>query len=249
MRQFGCVVVKLSGSVVCSRRSLQRVAGALFRLDGAFHSASSVQRASSGQDRRQLPREERREVVAAVLVEGHSVRAIAGALGVGKSTIYDDVSGSGHVTEITTGMDGKSYPAAGASELREVLELRVIDQVRLEQDACSDGERFDVNVVYLDDSGAAVEHGLFDACGEFGSGEAEFADQRAERFLGELDVDFEPGFGRLEGDLDHRLADDRCYADRDRHAGDDTPELRGRGQVLSGSPARHGASLSGEVTR
>jgi len=68
------------------------------------------------EDRRQLPLDQRREVVADLRSEGHSVRAIGGALGVSKSTIQDDLtqlSGAGQLKQPETvrGLDGKARPA------------------------------------------------------------------------------------------------------------------------------------------
>jgi transposase-like protein len=71
-------------------------------------------------DRRHLGAEQRRELVASLREAGHSLRAIAGAVGVSKSQIEKDVkkvSTSGHLTvvpevpEKVKGKDGKSYPA------------------------------------------------------------------------------------------------------------------------------------------
>lgn len=67
-------------------------------------------------DRRQLTEEQRRAVVADLRRDGHSVRAIAGALRVGKSTIDRDVSqlsrtGQLEQPEHVKTLDGKTYPA------------------------------------------------------------------------------------------------------------------------------------------
>jgi ParB family chromosome partitioning protein len=67
-------------------------------------------------DRRQLTPEQRLPVVAHLRDEGHSLRAIAGAIGVSKSQVEQDVaqlSTTGHLRtpHRTTGLDGKSYPA------------------------------------------------------------------------------------------------------------------------------------------
>lgn len=56
---------------------------------------------------------------APLLLDGHSQRAIAGALGVGRVTVQRDlaeVARTGHVPEPerVTGQDGKSYPATRA---------------------------------------------------------------------------------------------------------------------------------------
>jgi len=65
-----------------------------------------------GTARLQLPREERREVVASLRESGLSVRAIASATRIDKNTVLSDL----HVSEIQTpepeitGTDGKVYP-------------------------------------------------------------------------------------------------------------------------------------------
>ena len=69
-------------------------------------------------DRRQLSEEQRREIALALRQEGHSERAIAGALGVSDSTVHRDLE---HVRstasceavepERIVGRDGKSRPA------------------------------------------------------------------------------------------------------------------------------------------
>lgn len=73
-------------------------------------------------DRRQLTLEQRREVVAALRIEGHSSRAIAGALGVSHTTVLDDAKVETSLTpdekpidlkekksRLITGRDGKRY--------------------------------------------------------------------------------------------------------------------------------------------
>ncbi|MBN2840984.1 MAG: ParB N-terminal domain-containing protein [Coriobacteriia bacterium] len=73
-------------------------------------------------DRRQLDREQRREVVATLWREGHSQRAIAGALGAGQSTVYRDLQmiGDSHESPArVTGTDGKSYPAIRKNPCRD----------------------------------------------------------------------------------------------------------------------------------
>ena len=63
-------------------------------------------------DRRQLGADQRREIVASLREAGHSLRAIAGAVGVSAKTVHQDLSG---VTQVTPGevrgQDGKRYPA------------------------------------------------------------------------------------------------------------------------------------------
>lgn len=80
------------------------------------HEAREIQRTLNA-DRRHLTEEQRRQVAVALRKEGHSIRSIASALGVGKSTIADDVktarlSGAGQSEpERVTRQGGGSYPA------------------------------------------------------------------------------------------------------------------------------------------
>ena len=63
-------------------------------------------------DRRQLDVDQRREVVAALREQGHSLRSIAGAVGVSLGTVQRDVAGvSPDTPDEVRGADGKSYPA------------------------------------------------------------------------------------------------------------------------------------------
>ena len=64
-------------------------------------------------DRRQLTEEQRREVSIELRKGGHSIRAIAGALGVPPATTQRDTAGVSPDTPDgrTRGVDGKSYPA------------------------------------------------------------------------------------------------------------------------------------------
>lgn len=65
------------------------------------------------EDRRAMPKAQRLKVVKALREEGHSLGAIAGAVGVGKSTVFRDLSTvpDGTVPDRITGLDGKSRPA------------------------------------------------------------------------------------------------------------------------------------------
>jgi len=66
------------------------------------------------EDRRQLDPASRRQVVADLRKEGHSERAIAGALGVSQPTVHRDIERSGDSPESpdeVRGRDGKTYPA------------------------------------------------------------------------------------------------------------------------------------------
>lgn len=67
-------------------------------------------------DRRQLTEDQRREVVRVLREQGHSVRAIAAALKVGKSTVDRDVAELSRAGQLeqpdrAVGLDGKSRPA------------------------------------------------------------------------------------------------------------------------------------------
>lgn len=64
-------------------------------------------------DRRQLTVEQRREVVSVLREQGHSLRAIGGAVGVTKSQVERDLAGvpDGTPAAETIGRDGKRYPA------------------------------------------------------------------------------------------------------------------------------------------
>jgi len=65
-------------------------------------------------DRRHLTEDQRREVAAQLRAEGHSLRAIAGALGVAHKTIHRDlasVSGDTDEPEYVMSLDGRRRPA------------------------------------------------------------------------------------------------------------------------------------------
>ena len=65
------------------------------------------------EDRRHLPHEQRREIVTALREEGHSFRAIGGALGISQTQAKKDADSgvNGFTPERVEGQDGKSYPA------------------------------------------------------------------------------------------------------------------------------------------
>lgn len=65
-------------------------------------------------DRRHLSPEDRRRMVEALRTDGHSLRAIAGALGVDHKTVHRDLQRTGEhapVPERVVGLDGKSRPS------------------------------------------------------------------------------------------------------------------------------------------
>jgi transposase len=65
--------------------------------------------------RRNVDAEQRQEVVFHLRGEGHSLRAIAGVVGVSDMTVHRDLADAGATPvapDRTTGKDGKSYPSS-----------------------------------------------------------------------------------------------------------------------------------------
>lgn len=63
-------------------------------------------------DRRHMDIDQRRAIVAHLREQGHSLRAIAGAVGVSAKTVHQDLEGVTQVTpETVRGADGKTYPS------------------------------------------------------------------------------------------------------------------------------------------
>lgn len=75
------------------------------------------------EDRRHIPADQRREVVADLREEGHSLRAIGGALGVDKRTVQRDLdrigAGAPMPDRVRT-TDGRTYPASRPAPERPV---------------------------------------------------------------------------------------------------------------------------------
>jgi len=70
--------------------------------------------------------DQRREIVAALREHGHSLRAIAGAVGVDAATVHRDAASSGVAAatpDEVRGLDGKRYPARQAPERVKGLAL------------------------------------------------------------------------------------------------------------------------------
>ena len=68
--------------------------------------------------------DQRREIVAALREQGHSLRAIAGAVGASKDTVARDAAGvAGETPAEVRGLDGKRYPARQAPERVKGLAL------------------------------------------------------------------------------------------------------------------------------
>ena len=77
------------------------------------------------EDRRAMPKEERLPVEQHLREEGHSLRAIAGVVGVSKAQVRKDLAGVHQCTPArVTGVDGKSYPS------RREPKLPVEDAIR-----------------------------------------------------------------------------------------------------------------------
>jgi len=112
-----------------------------------------------------MPKAERLEVVKALREDGHSLRAIAGAVGVSLGTVQNDLSGVQTYTPATvtgldpkqvqrdlagvdmstpvsvTGLDGKSYPARKTLKLPEREALRAAREIKSERRKERDCER------------------------------------------------------------------------------------------------------------
>ena len=135
-----------------------RIAAALgvrFRVD--VHEVADADEAREiahtlNADRRQLSAEQRRTVVAVLREQGHSLRAIAGAVGADQRTVQRDLSTAADaaVPDRVVGLDGKSRPArrtvvaaksqaeasraqAALATLDESSTLGVIDTKRVER--------------------------------------------------------------------------------------------------------------------
>lgn len=116
------VVVDQAGQVLDGhhRRRIADELGVAYRTDMVEvldeDEAREVARTLNS-DRRHLTAGQRREVVAALREEGHSLRAIAAATGVGKDTVAKDLSEVSTGRHLDTpaevrGQDGKRYPAS-----------------------------------------------------------------------------------------------------------------------------------------
>ena len=89
------------------------------------------------EDRRAMPKVERLPVVQALREEGHSLRAIAGAVGVSEGQIRKDlatdkVRTSTHLPPATRGLDGKSYPSRREPRLLPQDAIRQAEWARSE---------------------------------------------------------------------------------------------------------------------
>ena len=86
-------------------------------------------------DRRQLDAEQRREIVAVLREQGHSIRAIGGALGVDARTVQRDLAtvAGATVPDYVIGLDGKSRPSRRPNPAETMADayndVRLIDSV------------------------------------------------------------------------------------------------------------------------
>ena len=163
IRRFGVLVPVVNdqrGRLIDGHHR-SRIADALgvdYRVDAVSVSseAQSLELASTlNTDRRQLTVAQRREVTAALREQGHSLRAIATAVGVDDKTVRNDLSTADYsaVPGRVTGLDGKSRPssrpsivasknAREAARAQEALRTapvptgKVIDVRRAERLAC-----------------------------------------------------------------------------------------------------------------
>lgn len=88
------------------------------------------------EDRRMLARSERLPVVRALRENGHSTRAIAGALRVSKSLVHKDLQQEVSTGGQVTGLDGKSYPAQREQRQPRTYEVRS-EKARLNANAAA----------------------------------------------------------------------------------------------------------------
>jgi len=94
------------------------------------------------EDRRPMAKDDRIEVVKALREDGHTLRAIAGAVGVSQEQVRQDLSGVNHLTPDTVrGLDGKSYPARKAPKLPPQDAIRQAKEIKREQRQERDQER------------------------------------------------------------------------------------------------------------
>jgi len=85
------------------------------------------------EDRRAMPKEERLPVVQALREDGHSLRAIAGAVGVSHEQVRKDLAPVNDLTpDQTRGLDGKSYPARKQPVVPATFAARERQQAREE---------------------------------------------------------------------------------------------------------------------
>lgn len=122
IRRFGVLVpvVYDQHDRLLDGHNRQRIAAEL-EVDCPFHVIHVADDAQAEEivrtinlDRRHLDPGQRREIVAALRADGHSLRAIAGAVGTSQTQVARDLQASG-VTEVTPsevhGKDGKTYPS------------------------------------------------------------------------------------------------------------------------------------------
>lgn len=127
IRRFGVLVpvVRDQHGNLLDGRHRSRIAdtlGAKYRVDVvnvADEDEAAAIASTLNSDRRHLTAEQRREMVRHLREEGHSLRAIGGALGVEKKQVQRDLASGGDTVptspERTRGTDGKSYPASRPS--------------------------------------------------------------------------------------------------------------------------------------
>lgn len=108
-------------------------------------------------DRRHLSAEQRREIVAQLRSEGHSTRAIGGALGISHVQVQNDLAGSGGndlPPGTVRGQDGKHYPSTRPA--RDIEPGDVVEDDSGEARTVSDVQHHDAEVVLFDEDGDAL---------------------------------------------------------------------------------------------
>lgn len=114
------VVVDQHGQVLDGhhRRKIADEVGAKYRVDivnVADEDEGAAIAHTLNSDRRHMDADQRRQVVADLRAKGHSLRAIAGAVGVSAPQVMKDLEATAGVNQLTpavvVGADGKRYPA------------------------------------------------------------------------------------------------------------------------------------------
>lgn len=107
-------------------------------------------------DRRHLTEEQRREVAVALRQDGHSLRAIAGALGTSHTQVRRDLEDSGgtDVPPEVTGRDGKSYPSSRPA--REVEPGDIVEDDSGDARQITDIEEHGDEIILHDGQGDAL---------------------------------------------------------------------------------------------
>lgn len=143
------VVIDQNGQVIDGHHR-QRIANALGvdygvqQIEVGSEDDAQAIAATLNTDRRHMDIEQRRAIVAHLREQGHSLRAIAGAVGASLGTVQTDVAAVyPHTPETVRGADGKTYPStrpAREVESGDTLEELFEDEVDVPHVARNTGE-------------------------------------------------------------------------------------------------------------